>query len=86
MASKFRIIEKQISNSPENKRRYFILYKGIFGWYLLTKKTVNTINDLTFNTYKEAEEYLVNVEFKDYYSFTKPYPNEYHFIRYGFYY
>ena len=82
--AKYRITSETTNKCSTNRTEFYVEHKRWFGWCKIRKREdVNTIL-LRFNTYEEAEAYMIKNYFGHGYYY-KPYPNEYHYSSYTYY-
>lgn len=77
-------ISNTISNDLKDAQ-YYIERKGMFIWKRIRIKENGDSNLLTFNSYNEAECYLIDKYCRNQGQIYQPRPNEYHYVAYSYY-
>jgi hypothetical protein len=78
----------RITNTNSNDLKgatFFIERKGLFGWKRIRIRENGDTKRLTFNSYVEAEHYLITNYCKFSGQIYQPRPNEYHYETYNHY-
>lgn len=78
---KYRITNTMSNNLKSTQ--FYIERKGIFTWKRIKIKENCDSRVLEFNSYNEAESYLINRYCRNQGEIYQPRPNEYHYIPYS---